>query len=77
MTTKYTVTTLRKQLYKVVDEVLQTGVPVEIERHGQTLLLVPAAPSAKLTRLKRRDVIVGDPDELVSLNVAEWHPDPR
>lgn len=67
------VTALRQNLFKVVDQVLATGVPVEIERHGKKLLLIPAEPVSKLANLKRRHVIVGDPEELVDLQVGEWY----
>ncbi len=67
------VTALRQNLFKVVDQVLDTGVPVEIERHGKKLLLIPAEPVSKLANLKRRHVIVGDPEDLVDLQVGEWH----
>jgi prevent-host-death family protein len=66
------VTALRQNIFKVVDQVLETGVPVEIERHGKKLLLIPAAPVSKLANLKRREVIIGDPDDLVGLQVGEW-----
>ena len=66
-------TKLRKQLYQVVDQVLATGVPVEIERHGKKLLIVPAEkPSSKLANLKKRNGIIGDPEALVDLKVSEW-----
>lgn len=67
------VTALRQNLFKLVDQVLATGVPVEIERHGKKLLLIPAESVSKLANLKRRHVIVGDPEELVDLQVGEWH----
>lgn len=66
---RYTVATFHEHLLEVLDEVLETGAPVEIEREGQTLLLTKATPSAKLDRLKRRDVIVSDPEDLVSLEL--------
>ena len=67
-------TTLRKRLYRVVDQVLETGVPVEIERRGRKLLIIRAdQPVSKLARLKRRHGIVGDPDDLVEVKVGEWH----
>jgi len=56
-----------------VDQVLETGVPVEIERHGKKLLLIPATPVSTLANLKRRQVIIGDPDDLVDLQVTTWH----
>jgi prevent-host-death family protein len=67
------VTALRQNLFKIIDQVLESGVPVEIERHGKKVLLTPLAPVSKLANLKRRNVIVGDPDELTDLEVGEWH----
>lgn len=67
------VTALRRQLYKVVDRVLDTGVPAEIERKGRKLLIVPAQPVAgRLARLKRRKTIIGSPATLPDVKVGEW-----
>lgn len=70
---KITVTALRQNLFNVVDRVLATGEPVEIERHGQRLLLVPERESGKLARLKKRSLIVGDAATLPDEKVWEWH----
>ena len=67
-------TALRKQLYQVVDRVLETGVAAEIERRGKKLLIIPAERSvSKLAHLKKRKGIIGDPDSLVDVKVGEWH----
>ncbi|MGI8738246.1 MAG: type II toxin-antitoxin system Phd/YefM family antitoxin [Gammaproteobacteria bacterium] len=71
------VTSLRKQIYRVIDQVLQTDVPVEIERNGKNVVIMPAnAVTSKLTNLKPRKGIVGDPDTLVDVKVGEWR-EPR
>ncbi|MEB3311431.1 MAG: type II toxin-antitoxin system Phd/YefM family antitoxin [Snowella sp.] len=63
-----TPTELRGNLYNLLDEVLSTGIPLEIDRGGKRLRIVPVEAVDKLQRLARRpDVISGDPDELVSL----------
>ncbi len=69
-------TTLRAQLYRVLDKVLRTGEPVEVLRNGKIIRLVPAVPPAKLDQLESRpDVIVGDPDDLVHLDWSDsWKP---
>ena len=36
-----TASKLRENVYRILDEVLATGVPVEIERNGRTLRIVP------------------------------------
>lgn len=71
---KLSVTRLRLNIYAIVDQVLETGVPVEVERKGASVLIVPAQPVfRRLDQLPRRDAIVGDPDELISVEVSEWH----
>ena len=66
-------TALRNNLFKVVDQIIKTGNPVEIERKGQRLKIVLEEKRSKLDNLKPHDCIVGDPDELVDLKVSEWH----
>jgi prevent-host-death family protein len=64
-----TPTELRGNLYHLLDEVLSTGVPLEINRSGKRLRIVAVEPVNKLANLiPRSDVIVGDPDELVGLS---------
>jgi hypothetical protein len=70
---KLTLTTLRLRLFEVADRVLETGVPVVIERRGKTLLLAPQQPGSRLSRLKRRKLIKGSPEALVSVKVVKWH----
>jgi hypothetical protein len=71
---KLTLTTLRSQIFQIADEVLVTGVPVSIERNGKLLLLSSAMPSsqAKHFKLKRRKLINGDVQSLVTEKVGEW-----
>ena len=71
---KLTLTTLRRQIFQIADEVLVTGVPVSIERNGKTLLLSPAiqAKQTKRLKLKRRKLINGDAGSLVTEKVGEW-----
>ncbi len=66
------VTALRQNLFKIIDQVLETGVAVEVERHGKKVILAPLTPVSKLAKLKRRDVIIGDPEALTNLQVGEW-----
>jgi len=55
-----TLTALRQQLFKIVDKVIQTGVPVEIERRGHRLKIVLDDPPRKLANLRPHNAIVGD-----------------
>ena len=67
-----TLTALRNNLFKIVDEIIKTGNPVEIERNGHRLKIVLKEKKSKLENLKSHDCINDDPDDLVHLEVAEW-----
>lgn len=75
---KVTASKLRENIYKLLDHVLETGAPVEIERKGRRLRIVPAdeRPRGKLGRLRPHPKsIVGDPEDLVHLDwSSEWKP---
>ncbi len=67
-----TASKLRENVYRILDEVLETGIPVEIERNGRTLRIVADDPPARLGRLQRRpEVVVGDAEDFVHL---DWSP---
>lgn len=73
---------LRSNVYRLLDEVLETGRPLEIERKGKTLVIAPKeAKDAESfwERLPRREgAIVGDPGELIHMDwSSEWNPDPN
>jgi len=64
---------LRQNLYKLLDKVLETGIPLEIKRKGKILRILPPEGSDKLSNLKKRDIIIGDPDDLVHIDwSSEW-----
>lgn len=64
-----TPTELRGNLFNLLDEVLNTGLPLEIDRGGKRLRIVLVEKVDKLQSLVRRpSVILGDPDDLVSLS---------
>jgi hypothetical protein len=65
---------LRENIYRILDEILETGVPVDIERKGKLLRIAAVEPQSKLANLKPRDLIVGDPEDLVHVGWSEeWH----
>ena len=66
------ITALRSDLFKVIDKVIDTGISAEIERKGHRLKIVLDEKKSKLANLKPHDCIVGDPDDLIELKVAEW-----
>ena len=65
-------TALRNNLFKVVDEVIKTGIPAEIERNGHKLKIVVEEKKSKLNNLRTHNCIVGNPDDLPDLKVMEW-----
>ena len=73
-----TASKLRENIYRVLDQVLQTGEPVEIVRGGRRLRIIPAdePQRGKLERLRPHPkALVGDPQEIVHLDWSdEWHP---
>lgn len=70
-----TASRLRENVYQILDQVLATGVPVEVVRKGRVLRIVPDQPVSKFSRLQHRDYIAGDPEELVHSDwSAEWKP---
>jgi len=73
-----TASKLRANIYRMLDEVLETGQPLEIERNGKTLVIAPQEQQSIWDRLPRREgFIVGDPDELIHIDwSSEWNPDP-
>ena len=74
-----TASKLRANIYRMLDEVLETGQPLEIERNGKTLVIAPKEEQSIWDRLPRREgAIVGDPDELIHIDwSSEWNPDPN
>ena len=64
---------LRENIYNVLDRVLRTGVPVEIQRKGKILKIVPDAGRNKLANLKKHDVLNTDPESIVHMDWSgEW-----
>ena len=69
-------TELRQNLYKILDDLLETGQTLTIERKGKTLHIVPDVPTKKLDRLDPHKSIVGNPDDLLNLDWSDlWNPD--
>lgn len=71
---KLSVTELRNNIYQLVDQVINTGEPLLIERNGKKLLLTNMSniPTSKLKKLKPHHSIEGDPDNLINLQVYQW-----
>jgi hypothetical protein len=64
----YSATRLRQNLYAILDSVLEKGQPVEIERKGHILRIVPEERRSIWERLEPHRIIKGDPEDLVSMD---------
>lgn len=64
-----TPTELRSNIYNLLDEVLRTGIPIEINKGNRKLRIIPVEKTNKLQNLiSRAEVIKGDPDDLVDIS---------
>jgi prevent-host-death family protein len=68
---RVTAAKLRADLYNILDESLKTGLPIKVVRKGRVLKIVPKSKPDKLSRLKKRDYIVGDPEDFVHIEWSE------
>ena len=65
-----TPTQLRADIYNLLDEVLKTGLPLEIKKGNKKLRIIPVDEANKLENLiDRPEVIEGNPEDLVDI---EW-----
>lgn len=71
-----TASQLRRDVYRLLDEVLATGEPLEVERKGRRLRIVPDHRGSRFDRLKGRpDALVGDPEDIVHMDWSKhWRP---
>lgn len=66
-----TTSKLRENIYRILDEVLKTGIPLEIERRGKRLRISTVEPVNKFNNLIERSYLKVDPDEIVHLDWSE------
>jgi hypothetical protein len=70
---RITASKLRENVYRILDEVIETGAVVEVVRKGSIVKLVSEKPVSKLDRLTKRSVFVGDPDDIIGMDWSkEW-----
>jgi antitoxin (DNA-binding transcriptional repressor) of toxin-antitoxin stability system len=75
---RITASALRQNIYRILDQIIETGEEVEIERKGKVLRIVPPRARRRLDLLPKRDFIVGDPEDLVHIDWSEdWDEEPE
>lgn len=78
---KITATQLRQNIYKLLDSVVETGVPLEVERNGVILKIIAEHPQDKLKNIKAMPhLITGSPESLEDIDWSidlseEWKND--
>ena len=66
---KVTLTKLSNNIERLLDEVLETGISLEINKNGKLLRIVPVEKKDKLKDLTfKPNVIQGNPDDLVNIS---------
>ena len=70
---RITASQLRENVYRILDQAVATGIPVEVIRKGTVLRIVPEKRVSKLGRLKKRSGFDGNPDDIMSIDWRkEW-----
>lgn len=71
---RVTASKLRENVYRILDQVIEKGEPVEIVRNGHVLRIVPEGKPSRLARLSRKEnVLKGDPEDIVHMDWSkEW-----
>ena len=70
---RVTASKLREDVYRILDEAIATGNPVEVGRKGSILKIVPEKRSSKLDRIKKRkNVFVGDRDDIIGMDWSKY-----
>ena len=67
-----TASQLRQNVYRLLDETIESGKPLEVRRKGRTLRIATAdEPGGKLKALVPHPCIKGDPDDLVHMDWSD------
>ena len=75
---RLTASHLRQNIYRILDEVIETGQPVEIERKGSVVRIETKGQDKSIFEILARHPgsIVGRPDDLVHVDWSQvWKPD--
>lgn len=69
-------TNLRKNLFRILDKVSQTGKPIEIESKGRKYKIIALKRPDRFANLQKHpDVFSGELDRLINIDwMTEWRP---
>jgi hypothetical protein len=64
---------LRQNIYKLLERIVQTGIPLEIKCKGNHLKIIIDEKMGKLKNLRKRKGLNCDPEEIVHMDWStEW-----
>lgn len=70
---RITASKLRENIYRILDQAIEQGTPVEILRKGTVVRMVAETRPSKLARLKKRPGFRGNPDDIAGMDWSkEW-----
>ncbi|OGG02113.1 hypothetical protein A2W14_02475 [Candidatus Gottesmanbacteria bacterium RBG_16_37_8] len=69
-------TSLRENLFKIIDKVIISGVPQKLERKGKKLKIVLDEKIDKFDNLVPHKSIIGEPEKLIKAKPYLWQ-EPR
>jgi hypothetical protein len=70
---KLTVTKFRQNIYRYLDKVINTGIPIELERDGRIIKVLIEKPKNKLSNLEHHNYYKGDYKDIDSIDwYKEW-----
>jgi len=65
----------RRDIYNLLDKVINTGVPIEIKRKGKVLRIINPEKVDVFSNMKQRDILNCDPEEITHIDWSkEWKP---
>ncbi|MEA1920220.1 MAG: type II toxin-antitoxin system Phd/YefM family antitoxin [Campylobacterota bacterium] len=66
---------LRENLYNLLDQVLESGEPLDINRKGRILHIIPEKKVSKLEKIKAKKITKASDEELINSSwEGEWKP---
>jgi len=73
MANEITLSSLRANIYKIFDDILESGKPLVVVRNGKRLKIEAEEKVGRLAKLKKRKVIKGDSSKIDRIS-WNWKP---